>query len=39
MVTAMRAPLGDFRDWAAVDAWAAEIALAVLAPQPSDPRR
>jgi menaquinone-dependent protoporphyrinogen oxidase len=39
MVTAMRAPLGDFRDWAAVDAWAAEIALAVLAPQPSDRRR
>jgi menaquinone-dependent protoporphyrinogen oxidase len=26
MVTAMRAPLGDFRDWAAVDAWAAELA-------------
>jgi menaquinone-dependent protoporphyrinogen oxidase len=29
MVTAMRAPLGDFRDWAAVDAWAAEIAIQV----------
>jgi menaquinone-dependent protoporphyrinogen oxidase len=26
MVTAMRAPLGDFRDWDAVRAWAAEIA-------------
>jgi menaquinone-dependent protoporphyrinogen oxidase len=26
MVTAMRAPVGDFRDWAAVRAWAAEIA-------------
>jgi menaquinone-dependent protoporphyrinogen oxidase len=34
MVTAMRAPLGDFRDWVAVDAWAAEItdALTVQAP-------
>jgi menaquinone-dependent protoporphyrinogen oxidase len=26
MVTAMRAPIGDFRDWAAVSAWADEIA-------------
>jgi menaquinone-dependent protoporphyrinogen oxidase len=26
MVTAMRAPLGDFRDWAAVSDWADEIA-------------
>ena len=26
MVTAMRAPLGDFRDWAAVRAWAGELA-------------
>jgi menaquinone-dependent protoporphyrinogen oxidase len=26
MVTAMRAPVGDFRDWAAVRAWAGEIA-------------
>ena len=26
MVTAMRAPLGDFRDWNAVRAWASEIA-------------
>jgi menaquinone-dependent protoporphyrinogen IX oxidase len=33
MVTAMRAPLGDFRDWDALGAWAEEIAeeLAVLA--------
>jgi menaquinone-dependent protoporphyrinogen oxidase len=30
MVTAMRAPLGDFRDWNAVDAWAARIAAAVV---------
>jgi len=30
MVTAMRAPLGDFRDWAAVRAWAGEIADALL---------
>ena len=29
MATAMRAPVGDFRDWAAVAAWAAEIAAAV----------
>jgi menaquinone-dependent protoporphyrinogen oxidase len=27
MVTAMRAPVGDFRDWAAVRAWGEEIAL------------
>jgi menaquinone-dependent protoporphyrinogen oxidase len=26
MATAMRAPVGDFRDWDAVSAWAAEIA-------------
>jgi menaquinone-dependent protoporphyrinogen oxidase len=26
MVTAMRAPLGDFRDWDAVRAWADAIA-------------
>jgi len=35
MVTAMRAPLGDFRDWDAVDAWAAEIAAAVSAGVPA----
>jgi menaquinone-dependent protoporphyrinogen oxidase len=29
MVTAMRAPLGDFRDWDAVRAWAVEIAAAL----------
>jgi menaquinone-dependent protoporphyrinogen oxidase len=26
MVTAMRAPLGDFRDWGALGAWASQIA-------------
>jgi menaquinone-dependent protoporphyrinogen oxidase len=31
MVTAMRAPVGDFRDWDAVAAWAGEIAAAVTA--------
>lgn len=29
MVTAMRAPVGDFRDWAAVRSWGGEIARAV----------
>lgn len=29
MVTAMRAPLGDFRDWPAVRAWAEEVAAAL----------
>ena len=29
MVTAMRAPLGDFRDWDMVRAWAEEIAAAL----------
>ncbi|GAA4735410.1 flavodoxin domain-containing protein [Modestobacter marinus] len=44
MVTAMRAPVGDFRDWAAVQAWAGEIAeelaglLADRATAPSAPR-
>ena len=32
MVTAMRAPVGDFRDWDAVRAWAAEIAGALAVP-------
>lgn len=31
MVNAMRAPVGDFRDWAQVRTWAEEIAAAVLA--------
>jgi menaquinone-dependent protoporphyrinogen oxidase len=31
MVTAMRAPVGDFRDWTAVRAWAEEIATALQA--------
>jgi menaquinone-dependent protoporphyrinogen oxidase len=35
MVTAMRAPVGDFRDWAAVGEWAAEIAAAVSAGVPA----
>jgi len=30
MVTAMRAPVGDFRDWPALTAWAGEIAAAVI---------
>jgi menaquinone-dependent protoporphyrinogen oxidase len=29
VVTAMRAPVGDFRDWDAVRSWAAEIAAAL----------
>jgi menaquinone-dependent protoporphyrinogen oxidase len=32
MVTAMRAPLGDFRDWDAVRRWAAGIAAEISAP-------
>ena len=31
MVTAMRAPVGDFRDWDAVAAWAADIAATLTA--------
>lgn len=31
MVTAMRAPVGDFRDWDAVRAWATQIAESILA--------
>ncbi|MGY1833090.1 flavodoxin domain-containing protein [Geodermatophilus sp. SYSU D01180] len=34
MVTAMRAPVGDFRDWDAVRTWAGDIA-AALAPAPA----
>lgn len=38
MVTAMRAPLGDFRDWAAVTAWATGIAAAMTGvPAPAAP--
>lgn len=32
MVTALRAPVGDFRDWDAVRAWATEIAGSILTP-------
>jgi menaquinone-dependent protoporphyrinogen oxidase len=32
MVTAMRAPLGDFRDWEAVRSWATEIAGLLVTP-------
>jgi len=32
IIKAVRAPLGDFRDWPAVEAWAAEIAAALNAP-------
>ena len=35
MVTAMRAPVGDFRDWAEIAAWADEIAAAVTADVPA----
>ena len=31
MVTAMRAPLGDFRDWSAVQAWGAHVAREIAA--------
>src|SRR3954471_22561198 len=42
MVTAMRAPLGDFRNWDEITAWAADIAgavtgLSVTAGVPDDP--
>lgn len=33
MVTAMRAPLGDFRDWDAVRVWAAEVARLLRGPR------
>jgi menaquinone-dependent protoporphyrinogen oxidase len=35
MVTAMRAPVGDFRDWAEIAAWADTIAAAVTADVPA----
>jgi menaquinone-dependent protoporphyrinogen oxidase len=40
MVTAMRAPLGDFRDWGAVRDWAAAIAGQLVGPTaaPAAPR-
>jgi menaquinone-dependent protoporphyrinogen oxidase len=38
LVTAMRAPVGDFRNWAEIAAWAAEIAAAVTGvPAPAAP--
>ncbi|MGY1782552.1 flavodoxin domain-containing protein [Geodermatophilus sp. SYSU D01036] len=38
MVTAMRAPVGDFRDWDAVRSWADEIAAALVpTPAPAAP--
>jgi len=37
MVTAMRAPLGDFRDWDAVRAWATGIAGQIVADTPAVP--
>ena len=44
LVTAMRAPVGDFRDWGAVAAWGRSIALtlcgeATVAPAPHEPAR
>ena len=32
MVTAMRAPIGDFRDWTAIDEWGRTLAAALTAP-------
>lgn len=29
MINTVKAPAGDFRDWKAIDSWAAEIAKAV----------
>jgi menaquinone-dependent protoporphyrinogen oxidase len=38
MVTAMRAPLGDFRDWDSIRAWGGEIgALVAGVPTPAAP--
>lgn len=37
VVTAMRAPVGDFRDWAAVRAWSEGIAQELSAPAPTVP--
>jgi menaquinone-dependent protoporphyrinogen oxidase len=39
MATAMRAPIGDFRDWAEIRAWAAEIAAEVAADRSSPAAR
>jgi menaquinone-dependent protoporphyrinogen oxidase len=35
MVTAMRAPVGDFRDWAEIAAWAGEVAAVISADVPA----
>ena len=35
MVTAMRAPVGDFRDWESIADWARQIAAELTAPAPA----
>jgi menaquinone-dependent protoporphyrinogen oxidase len=35
MVTAMRAPVGDFRDWELIAAWARQIAAELTAAAPA----